>query len=84
MYQGFAPFEHTYYKLWLHNHKIVTLEQYENVKAIIRGVSKDYGMLVVEEVDRNNRPLGKIFELQPDGNSFDMLKGLLKKKLKYI
>lgn len=80
MYQGFAPFEHTYYKLWLHNHKIVTLEQYENVKAIIRGVSKDYGMLVVEEVDRNNRPLGKIFELQPDGNSFDMLKGLLKKK----
>lgn len=80
LYQGFEPFEQEYYKLWLHSDKIVTLEQYGNVKAIIRGISKDYGMLVVEEVDRNNKPIGKTFELQPDGNSFDMLKGLLKKK----
>lgn len=79
-YQGFAPFEGTYYDLWLHSNKIVTLEQYGNTKAIIRGISKDFGMLIAEEVDRNNTPLGKTFELQPDGNSFDMLKGLLKKK----
>ena len=38
------------------------------------------GMLIVEEVDRNNKPIGKTYELQPDGNSFDMMKGLLKKK----
>lgn len=77
---GFSPFEALYYKRWLHGDKIVTLEQYNNVKAKIKGISKDFGMLVVEEVDRNNKPTGKIYELQPDGNSFDMMKGLLKKK----
>lgn len=60
--------------------KIVTLEQYNNVKAKIKGISPDFGMLVVEEVDRHNTPLGKIYQLQPDGNSFDMMKGLLKRK----
>lgn len=79
-FQGFAAFEQMYYDRWLHTGKIVTLEQYANAKARIRGISNDFGMLVVEGVDRNNAPTGKTFELQPDGNSFDMLKGLLKKK----
>lgn len=79
-YQGFAAFEDLYYKRWLHDNKIVTLEQYHNVKARIKGISKDFGMLVVEEVNRENKPTGKSYELQPDGNSFDMMKGLLKKK----
>lgn len=79
-YMGFAPFEELYYKHWLHSDKIVTLEQYGNVKAKIKGISKDFGMLIVEEVDRNNKPTGTTYELQPDGNSFDMMKGLLKKK----
>lgn len=79
-YQGFVPFEKKYYDLWLHTNKLVTLEQYGNTKAIIRGISKDYGMLIAEEVDSSGRPSGKRFELQPDGNSFDMLRGLLKKK----
>lgn len=79
-YQGFAPFEQTYYDRWLHSNKIVTLEQYGNTKAKIVGISSDFGMLIVEEVDRNEKPIGKRYELQPDGNSFDMLKGLLKKK----
>lgn len=79
-YFGFGPYEELYYKRWLHTDKIVTLEQYSNVKAKIKGISKDFGMLVVEEVDRNDQPTGKTYELQPDGNSFDMMKGLLKKK----
>lgn len=79
-YHGFTAFEDLYYQRWLHQDKIVTLEQYANAKARIRGISKDYGMLVVEELDRNNVPTGKVYELQPDGNSFDMMKGLLKKK----
>jgi biotin--protein ligase len=80
-YQGFGAFEQLYYKRWLHTDKIVTLEQYNNTKAIIRGITSDFGMLVVEEVDREDRPLGRRIELQPDGNSFDMFKGLLKKKV---
>lgn len=77
---GFSVFEELYYQRWLHSNKIVTLEQHNNVKAKIIGISKDYGMLIVEEVDRNNKLVGKTYELQPDGNSFDMMKGLLKKK----
>lgn len=80
-YQGFAAFEQLYYKRWLHSGKIVTLEQYNNTKAVIRGITSDFGMLVVEEVDREGRPLGRMIELQPDGNSFDMFNGLLKKKI---
>lgn len=79
-YQGFAAFEQAYYNYWLHTDSRVVLEQYDNTRAIIRGITLDYGLLVVEEVDHEGRPLGKRFELQPDGNSFDMFKGLLKKK----
>lgn len=79
-FQGFRAFEQEYYDKWLHTDKIVTLEQYGNTKAVIKGVSSDFGMLIAEEVDRDNKPTGKLFELQPDGNSFDMMKGLLKKK----
>lgn len=79
-FQGFRAFEQEYYDKWLHTDKIVTLEQYGNTKAVIKGISSDFGMLIAEEVDRNNKPMGKLFELQPDGNSFDMMKGLLKKK----
>lgn len=60
--------------------KFVTLEQHGNVRAKVKGISLDNGLLVVEEVDFNNFPSGKFYELQPDGNSFDMMKGLLKKK----
>ncbi|ANB13117.1 biotin--[acetyl-CoA-carboxylase] ligase BPL1 [Sugiyamaella lignohabitans] len=79
-YQGFTAFKELYYKRWLHTDKIVTLEQYDNTKAIVRGITSDFGLLEVEEVDRNNNPTGRKYELQPDGNSFDMFKGLLKKK----
>lgn len=79
-YQGFKPFERDYYQHWLHTGSIVTLEQYGNVKAIIKGISMDSGMLMAQEIDRFGNPVGKIYELQPDGNSFDMMKGLIKKK----
>jgi biotin--protein ligase len=79
-WQGFSAFEALYYKHWMHSGAHVTLEQYGNTKAVIRGITLDYGLLVVEEVDREGQPLGRRLELQPDGNSFDMFKGLLKKK----
>lgn len=79
-YQGFAPFEQAYYKYWLHSNKIVVLEQYDNIRAMIKGISLENGLLIVQEVDENDAPIGNVYELQPDGNLFDMMKGLLKKK----
>jgi biotin--protein ligase len=42
----------------------------------IIGITSDYGMLKVESLDRR----GKMYGLLPDGNSFDMMKGLLVQK----
>ncbi|RCI05089.1 biotin holocarboxylase synthetase [Rhizopus stolonifer] len=65
-----------YYKRWLHSDKLVTLTTHNDEKARIVGITSDYGMLEAVSV---NDPR-KRFTLQPDGNSFDMLKGLIIKK----
>lgn len=72
--RGFEPFEAQYYHRWLHSNQHVTLEEYGNARAVIQGISKDYGLLVVRDAN------GLQFELQPNGNSFDMFKSLLKRK----
>lgn len=72
--RGFSSFEDQYYYRWLHSNQQVTLEEYGNIKAVIKGISSDYGMLVVRDAS------GSQFELQPNGNSFDMFKSLLKRK----
>lgn len=77
---GFAPFEQHYYELWLHSDKVVRLDQYNNAKAMVKGITLDTGMMIVQEVNDLGNPTGNTWELQPDGNSFDMLKGLIKKK----
>ncbi|KAK9468968.1 biotin-protein ligase [Lipomyces arxii] len=78
--QGFGVFEDLYYSRWLHTDAIVRLDMHGGVRARIKGISLDYGMLLVEEVTFDGESTGKMYTLQPDGNSFDMLKGLLKKK----
>ncbi|KAI8888267.1 class II aaRS and biotin synthetase [Backusella circina FSU 941] len=65
-----------YYRRWLHSDKLVTLTTHDNERVRIIGITSDYGMLEAVSVD-NPR---KRFTLQPDGNSFDMLKGLITKK----
>jgi biotin--protein ligase len=54
----------------------VTLTTHDNERVRIIGITSDYGMLEAVSV---NDPR-KRFTLQPDGNSFDMLKGLITKK----
>ena len=71
--------EERYYKLWLHNEQIVTLEQEGGVRARVLGIAQ-WGQLKVEELGWEDRPTGKIYELQTDSNSFDFFKGLLKAK----
>lgn len=72
--------EERYYKLWLHTGQIVTLEAEGGVRARILGITRDWGLLKVEELGWEDKPTGKIFELQTDNNSFDFFKGLLRTK----
>ncbi|KAI1945323.1 biotin holocarboxylase synthetase [Ophidiomyces ophidiicola] len=74
-------FEDMYYADWLHMDQIVTLEAEGGVRARIKGITKDYGLLVAEELGWEDRPTGKKWELQSDSNSFDFFKGLVKRKI---
>lgn len=51
---------------------MVTLKTHDDAIAKIQGISKDYGFLVATDLKD-----GTCYELQPDGNSFDMFNGLL-------
>ena len=74
-------FEDLYYKHWLHTDQIVTLEAEGSVRARIKGISRDWGLLIVEELGWEDRLTGKVWELQSDSNSFDFFKGLVKRKV---
>jgi biotin--protein ligase len=83
--------EGKYYQHWLHTNQVVTLEAEGGVKARIVGITKDWGLLMAQEVVpvegsqgggyQGWRPTGKMFALQSDENSFDFWKGLIKRKL---
>lgn len=83
-----------YYKMWLHSEQIVTLETTEEegagaVTVRIEGITRDWGLLVAEEVvgggqENGNgkvRGTGKKFLLQSDSNSFDFMRGLVRRKI---
>lgn len=86
-----------YYKMWLHSEQIVTLETSEEegaqtaVTVRIEGITRDWGLLVAEEVvdvggrqENGNgkvRGTGKKFLLQSDSNSFDFMRGLVRRKI---
>ncbi|KIW08362.1 biotin-[acetyl-CoA-carboxylase] ligase [Verruconis gallopava] len=76
-----ASLESEYYRNWLHTDQIVTLEMENGARARIKGITRDWGLLLAEELAFEDRPTGKIWELQSDSNSFDFLKGLLKRKV---
>jgi biotin--protein ligase len=66
-------FEDLYYKDWLHMDQIVTLETQDGARARIKGITRDYGLLVAEELGWEDRPTGRRWELQSDSNSFDFV-----------
>ena len=74
-------FEEMYYKHWLHTDQIVTLEAEGGVRARIKGITRDWGLLLAEELGWEDRATGKIWTLQSDSNSFDFFKGLVKRKV---
>ncbi|XP_026841085.1 biotin--protein ligase isoform X4 [Drosophila persimilis] len=68
----FESFYALYYSLWLHSEQTVKicLQNEQEKDAEIIGID-DFGFLKVK------LPTGTIETVQPDGNSFDMLKGLI-------
>lgn len=74
-------FEETYYRHWLHSEQIVTLEAEGGIRAKIKGITRDWGLLIAEELGWEDRGTGKIWTLQSDSNSFDFFRGLVKKKI---
>ena len=75
LWTGFdRQFEEMYYEDWLHMGQEVMLEQ-EGVRARIKGITRDYGLLVAQDLET-----GREIQLQSDSNSFDFLRGLVKRK----
>ncbi|XP_018566189.1 biotin--protein ligase isoform X2 [Anoplophora glabripennis] len=64
-----------YYKYWLHNNSVVTItaKEGERKKARVVGID-EFGFLKVRSDE------GAIVSVQPDGNAFDMLEGLISPK----
>jgi biotin--protein ligase len=80
--RGFSrDLETEYYDAWLHTNQIVTLETHDGVKAKIKGITRDWGFLLAEELGWQDRPTGRIVQLQSDSNSFDFFKGLVRRKV---
>ncbi|KAL9595690.1 MAG: hypothetical protein Q9219_006286 [cf. Caloplaca sp. 3 TL-2023] len=75
-----AFFEDMYYKHWLHSDQIVTLEAEGGMRARIKGITRDWGLLRAEELGWEDRATGKVMTLQSDSNSFDFFKGLIRRK----
>ncbi|KAL6928479.1 hypothetical protein ACO0SA_003220 [Hanseniaspora valbyensis] len=65
-----------FYKYWLHSGQDVTLKDFNNAKCEIIGISSDYGYLEVKD-----KTTGKVYQLKPDGNSFNIFAGLISEKL---
>ncbi|XP_066590488.1 biotin--protein ligase-like isoform X2 [Prorops nasuta] len=61
-----------YYKYWMHSDETVTVQTAKNnIKEVkIIGID-EFGFLKVQE------NTGNVFSIQPDGNSFDLMKGLI-------
>jgi biotin--protein ligase len=73
--------EGEYYDNWLHTDQIVTLETEGGMKARIKGITRDWGLLLAEELGWQDRPTGKVVTLQSDSNSFDFFRGLVRRKV---
>ncbi|UPX14647.1 uncharacterized protein EKO05_0005124 [Ascochyta rabiei] len=80
--RGFSrDMEEQYYRAWLHTDQIVELESEGGVKARIKGITRDWGLLLAEELGWQDRPTGKVVSLQSDSNSFDFFRGLVRRKV---
>uniref|UniRef100_A0A914R1X1 BPL/LPL catalytic domain-containing protein n=1 Tax=Panagrolaimus davidi TaxID=227884 RepID=A0A914R1X1_9BILA len=76
---GKSAFLRYYYNFWLHSNEEVEIQHSSNNEkemVIIKGLD-EYGYLQVQS--KNN---GKVFSVHDDGNTFDMMKGLIRPKIR--
>ena len=80
--QGPSAILPDYYELWLHSNQIVKLTDHNSVRANIVGITEDYGLLIAKELAAGSdyQYTGNVYHLQPDGNTFDIFRGLISKK----
>ncbi|GLI70165.1 hypothetical protein VaNZ11_014788 [Volvox africanus] len=85
---GFAPLEPEYLATWLHSGQVLDVDELDTTTSVvgatnasrrvtrvtIRGLSSS-GFLLAEDAG------GSWYELTPDGNSLDMMQGLIRRKL---
>ncbi|KAG8695162.1 biotin holocarboxylase synthetase, partial [Ceratobasidium sp. 395] len=78
---SFEPFVDLYLERWLHSDELVTLETTTPPTPVrICGINPDTGFLRTLPEPGQALSSGSFIDLQPDGNSFDMMKGLIKLK----
>ncbi|KAJ1736250.1 biotin holocarboxylase synthetase [Coemansia biformis] len=73
---GFEPLLKLYYRSWLHSDQVVTLADRDYEQARVVGLGSVDGQLRVRSLANP----GATYSLQPDGNSFDMLQGLISRR----
>ncbi|XP_024007044.1 biotin--protein ligase 1, chloroplastic isoform X2 [Eutrema salsugineum] len=79
MDQGFNSLEELYYKKWLHSEQRVIVEEkiedrvVQNIVTIQGLTSSGYLLAIGDD--------NQMYELHPDGNSFDFFKGLVRRKI---
>ncbi|PIL29234.1 hypothetical protein GSI_09283 [Ganoderma sinense ZZ0214-1] len=78
---SFEPFMDLYLERWLHSDQEVTLTTVTPPRKVrIVGITPDHGLLrTLPEPGRGGSM--EYIDLQPDGNSFDLLAGLIKTKV---
>jgi len=83
---SWAPFEEAYLDTWMHSDQLVTLTTVDPpVPVRIVGITHDHGLLrtIPERTGWKTRvqhAVDEYIDLQPDGNSFDIMMGLIKAK----
>ncbi|KAF7762164.1 hypothetical protein Agabi119p4_8757 [Agaricus bisporus var. burnettii] len=87
---SFEPFMDLYLRRWLHSDQLVTLTATQTPTPVrIVGITLDHGLLRTMPERGLSNPyfsssVGKVEEeyidLQPDGNSFDLMSGMIKTK----
>lgn len=70
---GFEPFRAAYEGMWMHTMQLLRLEDGSNVQ--VEAITSN-GLLRARDIQT-----GVLHDLQPDGNSLDWFKGLLKRKV---